>query len=467
MTIAQGLLPFHLIEDSSNVLMTSFSGLPLVMETFRALGLPQSIAQHLPLHKRPSKYEEADYVESFLAVFAAGGDCFDDFQLLRQDPGLQRLGLKVPSPESARFFVNAFHEEGKLQGRIAHEAFIPEETGGLQGLEKVHQDLIRKATLRTAPWKATIDIDASVIGSDKREAFYTYLGGRGYQPVLAYWVEPDLIVADQFRDGNVPAGTSLKEVLQKALRALPPTVRLVRLRSDAAAYVHELLDWCREEIPGRPRIEFAISADMTEQLRAVIPKLPEEAWKPLRKVKDQGWVVGRKEWAEVEFVPTKSSTKKRMKPDRYLAIRIRPAQGELFADGNRYHYYAVVSNMWSWNGERLLRWQRERCGTVEKVIDVLKNDLGTGSVPCKRFFADAAWFRLNVLTYNVLAVMKRQSLPSSWWGTRLKALRFHLLNVAGRVIVHSRRVYLKIVREHPSISIYQEARQKLLRFSSA
>src|SRR5208283_3188812 len=285
---------------------------------------PQSIAQHLPLHKRPGKYEEADYVESFLAVFAAGGDCFDDFELLRQDRGLQKLGLKVPSAESARFFVNAFHEEEKLRGRIPHEAFIPEETEGLQGLAEIHRDLIRKATLRSAPWKATIDMDASVIESDKREAFYTYLGGRGYQPVLAYWVEPDLIVADQFRDGNVPARARLKEVFQKALGALPPTVRLVRLRSDSAAYVHELLDWCREEIPGRPRIEFAISAEVTEELRAVIQEVPEEVWKPLRKVNEKGWVVGRKEWAEVEFVPTKSSRKRGMKPDRYLAIRIRP-----------------------------------------------------------------------------------------------------------------------------------------------
>jgi hypothetical protein len=456
-----------LVEDQSKVLLTSFGGLPLVMETFRALGLGQSIQKHLPLHQRSSKYEEADYVESFVAVFAAGGDCFDDFQLLRQDAGLEKLGLKVPSPESARFFVNAFHKEEALQDRVPHEAFIPEETEWLQGLEKVHRDLVYKATVGEQPWQATIDVDALVIESDKREALYTYLGCRGYQPVIAYWAEPDLIVADQFRDGNVPAGTGLRGVLQKALRALPSTVRLVRLRSDAAAYVHELLDWCRQEIPGRPRIEFAISADMTEELRTAIQALPEKAWKPLRKVNEKGWVVGRKEWAEVEFVPTKPSRKKGMKPDRYLAIRIWPAQGELFADGNRYHYFAVVSNMWSWDGERLLRWQRERCGTVEKVIDVLKNDLASGSVPCKRFFADATWFRLNVLAYNVLAVMKRQSLPPSWWATRLKALRFHLLNVAGRIITHGRRIYLKIANGHPSFPLYQEARQRLLIFSSA
>ncbi len=467
MNIAQGLLPFQLVEDSSSVLITSFAGLPFVMETFRALGLAQSIAKHLPVQKRSGKYGEADYVESFISVFAAGGDCFDDFQLLRKDPVLQKLHLKVPSAESARFFVNSFQEEENLLGRLPHEAFIPEETQELIGLAKVNYDLIHKATRGKSPWLATLDLDATIIESDKREALYTYLGDRGYQPVIAHWVEPDLIAADQFRDGNVPAGTRLKEVLQRALRALPPTVRLVRFRSDSAAYMHELLDWCREKIPGRVRIEFAISADMTEELRAAVQKLPAEAWKPLRKVNDKGWIIGRKEWAEVEFVPTESSRKKGMNPDRYLAIRIRPAQEELFADGNRYPYFAVVSNMWSWNGERLLRWQRERCGTVEKVIDVLKNDLACGSVPCKRFFANAAWFRLNVLAYNVLSVMKRQCLPSSWWNTRLKALRFHLLHVAGRLIAHGLRLYLKIAQGHPSFPLYQEARQKLLTFSSA
>ena len=466
MTIAQGLLPFQLIEDSSKVLMTSFGGLPLVMEAFRALGLRQSIRKHLRLQQRSGKYEEADYVESFVSLFVAAGDCLDDFHLLRQDAALGKLGLKVPSPEAARFFLNAFHQEEALVGQIPHQAFIPEETQLLMGLGEVNRDLIRKATRREAPWKATVDIDATVMESDKREAQVTYLGSRGYQPVVAHWVEPDLVVMDQFRDGNVPAGARLLEVLQKAVGVLPPSVRLIRVRSDSAAYVHELLDWCREEKKARSSIEFAISADVSEELRAAIREVPEAAWKPLRKIKEKGLVVGRREWAEVEFVPSHPSRKKQMQPDRYLAIRIRPAQGQLFADGNAYHYFAVVTNM-GWEGERLLRWQRERCGTVEQVIDVLKNDLAGGTLPCKRFFANATWFRLNVLAYNVLSVLKRQSLPSTWWTTRLKALRFHLLRLAARVVSHGRRIYLKVAAGHPRLPIYQEARKKLLLFSSA
>jgi len=259
----------------------------------------------------------------------------------------------------------------------------------------------------------------------------------------------------------------LLPLLKKALVALPPTVRLVRIRSDSAAYVHEWLDWCREDLPHRARIEFAISADMTEELRASIQTLPKEAWNPLRKVTDKGLIIGRKEWAEVEFVPSKPSRKKGMKPDRYLAIRIRPAQGELFGDGASYHYFAVVTHIWSWDGERLLRWQRERCGTVEKVLDVLKNDLAGGVMPAKRFFANAAWWRLNALTYNLLSVMKRKTLPSSWWSVRLKALRYHLLCIAGRVMAHGRRLFLKIAKDHPSFHLYKEAREKLFLFSSA
>jgi hypothetical protein len=44
-----------------------------------------------------------------------------------------------------------------------------------------------------------------VIACDKRAAKRAYDGNRGYQPVLALWAEQDVILADEFRDGNVPA----------------------------------------------------------------------------------------------------------------------------------------------------------------------------------------------------------------------------------------------------------------------
>jgi hypothetical protein len=150
-----------------------------------------------------------------------------------------------------------------------------------------------------------------------------------------------------------------------------------------------------------------------------------------------------------------------------LVQRNVPGQGELFSDGNRYHYYAVVTNRWELDGEELVGWQRERCGTVEKVHDVLKNDLAGGVMPCGRFFANAAWWRLNCLCYNVISVMKRKALPPTFWPARMKALRFHLIGVAGKVVSHARSTILKLTEGYRSLIPYREARSQLLVFSSA
>lgn len=211
-----------------------------------------------------------------------------------------------------------------------------------------------------------------MIPSNKTEAMPTYLGHDGYQPLINYWADEDIILADEFRDGNVPASYDCYTSLYRSVEMLPQSVREVRFRADSAACNYKFIDRLEQgfKIRGRHiRVYYAISCDMTEALKREIERLDEGAWRPLRKITEKGLEEGRKEWAEVEYIPSKGKG-----TYCYLAIRVRPAQGELFADGNRYHYHAVVTNMWHWDGERLLRWHRERCGTVEKVHDVLKTE---------------------------------------------------------------------------------------------
>jgi len=419
----EGLLPFKLIEDDSGEALTSFSGLPLVVETCEALGLPRLVNRHVRVKQRDRGYSESKYVESVIALLAAGGDCLEDMELVRSDAGLKLLLGEMPSAEAVRFFLYAFHDEKLLEGRPLEGAFIAEESRPLKGLWEVNREVVLKASRGEKPKQATIDQDATVVESHKEESRWTYLGEPGYQPVINYWAEQDLILSDEFRDGNVPAGMDCLSSFLRAASCLPESVETVYFRSDSAAYQHKLLDEMRKgiELYGKKvPVYFAISADMTEALKGKITSLSEGAWKPLRRVSEKGLIEGRKEWAEVEFIPSAPSVKKDMKPDRYLAIRVKPAQGELFGDGNAYHYYAVVTNRWDLEGEELLWWQRERCGSVEKVHDVLKNDLGGGVMPCGRFFANAAWWRLNCLCYNVISVMKRKALPQTLQRERLQ-----------------------------------------------
>jgi hypothetical protein len=67
--------------------------------------------------------------------------------------------------------------------------------------------------------------------------------------------------------------------------------------------------------------------------------------------------------------------------------------------------------------------------------------------PCGRFGANAAWYRMSLLTYNVLSAMKSLALPGALESARPKRLRFLLFNIAGHIVTTGGRVLLRIAEE--------------------
>ena len=303
-----------------------------------------------------------------------------------------------------------------------------------------------------------MDQDATLQFSQKKEAKPTYEGERGYQPMVACWAETGLVLSDEFRDGNVPAAMETLTVAKRAFAALPDTVTQYYYRADSASYDWKLMGWLRD--PCRPQgpkgwIGFAISADMSQPLRAAITALPEESWTPY---KAPGQPVDeQKDWAEVPYVPTEPGEKKDSEPLRYLAIRIRPRQGEMFADGTQVKYFAVVSNRWELEGAKLLQWHREKAGTIEHVHDVVKNELGGGVLPCGRFGANAAWMRIVLLAHNVLVALKQLALPPQMLAARPKRLRFEVIVQAGRLVHHARTWMLRLCSSLERVTCYVDA----------
>lgn len=444
-------LLFELDPEPLQETLTALGGIPLVVQAFRSLGLPASVKQHVVVKERERGYDEATFVESFVLLNAAGGECVDDFAHLRDDPGLAELiGHELPSPEAARKFLNAFHEEKKIeeaqQRRLPNQtAYIPEENRALEGLGRVNQDLVQRFGERCADQKiATVDQDATIIESHKREALYTYEGSRGYQPMLAVWAEMDVVLADEFRDGNVPAMMAPLTVAKRAFAALPETVERYYFRGDSACHENDLLNWLRDEKRTEgPQgfIGFAISARMTEALQEAILAVPEAEWKAYGEPHPNEM----RECAEVPFVPSEKSEHKDSKPLRYVAIRITKKQGELFEDGLKVRRFAILSNIWDWPAARLIQWHREKAGTVEAVHDVVKNELAGGVLPSKYFGANAAWLRLVVIAHNVMTALKRLALPAELLDARPKRLRFLIFNIPGRVVHHARGVLLRLV----------------------
>jgi hypothetical protein len=250
------------------------------------------------------------------------------------------------------------------------------------------------------------------------------------------WAETGLVLADQFRDGNVPASRNIRELVDAAYAHLPAGEWDVSVRSDSAAYEQETLDHWHAR-----GWRFAVSADMSRHLREEIVALPPDAW--------QAWATEAngvvREWAEVPYVPSRAGEKRNTKPYRYLAIRVRTQQGVLFGDGSTVKHFAVVTNDWDLEGQALLEWQRGKAGTIEHVNYVLKDELAAGVYPADKFGANAAWLRLQVLTHNLLELLKATALDAEYRRARPKRLRFAVFTQFGRVVHHAREQFLRVV----------------------
>lgn len=373
--------------------------------------------------------------------------------------------------------TGGFHQEEEEKKRVAHTAFIPGANEALGGLGKVNAQLVAFVQSRGPVKQATLDMDATLVETQKEEALRSYQGSKAYQPLSTYWAEQELVVHSEFRDGNVPAGYQQLRVLQEALALLPAGVEQVYLRSDTAGYQQDLLRYWAEGHDQRfGVIEFAVGVDVTAEFKKAVGEVREEEWRPLERE-----VAGRKvptgqQWAEVCFVPNWIGHRRGSADYRYLAIReplaqapLRGMEGQLALPfpamelpGNGWHkVFGVVTNR-DLPGDDLIWWYRRRCGKSEEAHGVLKEDLAGGRLPWGRFGANAAWWAIAVLAFNLNSAMKRLVLGKEWVSKRLKAVRFGFIALPGRVVRRARTLILRLAGEHPAYPLLVMARQRIL-----
>ncbi len=450
-------LPFELDDVVDPSLVTARAGVPLAIELFRQLGVAATVDAPVAVKQRQRGLRPSQLVESLIALWVSGGDRCQDLTTLRDDAALATLlGYPLPAATTVRDFLEAFHADDLPLWQAGPQAAIPAESAPLAGLGQANRTLVAGLQQGGPVPTATLDVDATLLESHKEAATVAYDGTRGYQPVVVVWAEQDVIVYDEFRDGHIPAGCGNLRLRARAVAQLPGGIAQIRVRGDSALYETAVLRWCEEH-----GIEYAISADISAQLAAEIQRLPAAAWQLEREDAE-----AQREWAEVPYVPDdRDHRKARPCLRRYLALRITKRQGELFADGRAVQHFAVVTNR-EGDGLALLQWHREKAGTVEHTHHVLKNELAAAALPSGRFGANAAWFRLNVLTYNLLTALKRLTLPGDFATAQPKRLRFLLFNAVGKVVHHARRTLLRLTGA-VHLALMQAVRQRIVRLAPA
>ena len=126
----------------------------------------------------------------------------------------------------------------------------------------------------------------------------------------------------------------------------------------------------------------------------------------------------------------------------------------------RYKLFGLATNR-NLPGDKLIWWHRGRCGKGEEMHGIMKDDLAGGHLPCARFGANAAWWWIMVLAFNLNSLMKRLVLPQGWASKRLKAIRFGFINVAGRVVSRARQLIIRLSEGHPAYQLLMEVRRRL------
>jgi hypothetical protein len=82
----------------------------------------------------------------------------------------------------------------------------------------------------------TLDIDATQIVAEKRDAHYTYKGEKGYMPMVGHIAETGAVAGYEFREGNAAPAARNLEFMQACERNMPKEKKITAVR--AVALLH-------------------------------------------------------------------------------------------------------------------------------------------------------------------------------------------------------------------------------------
>jgi len=420
--IRQTVLPFKL--ERTDDTLTAHGGLVLVAEYNHGLGLRILADHHLPGPGSHRGYAPSVFVDALVLMLQAGGRTLEDLRALQREEALLSLldHDTLPDPDTVGDWLRRMGDPQTGQA-------------GLGGLGQVRDALTARLLRRDGVTAYTLDVDATLIEAEKREAQWSDQGVKGYMPLLGFLFETPICLVDEFRNGNVSPGSGHLAFYRQCQARMPHGKRIGAYRADSASYQAELLNALEAD-----GVSFAITADQDAAVKGLIRELPEAAWQePVPGCGD-------------EVAETVHTMHKSTHAFRLIVKRERRRQPALL-DQQLYSYHAVASN---WPSARktahaVLGWHNQR-GQAENFHKELKAGFGLERMPCGDVGTNAVFFRLGVLAYNLFIGFRRLACPAAWAAHTIATVRWRLIQVAGRIIRHAGQVILTLVVEAETLA---------------
>jgi hypothetical protein len=434
--MTQTLLNFSIA--STDERLTSHSGEIVFGEYLKAIRLDRLCDRYLPQPKSNRGFSPFSFMQPLLLMLHGGGHSLDDLCMIQDDMAMREvLSIKhVPTADATGKWM-------KRHGLM-----------GVYGMESINKVLLKRY-LKRVDEPLILDIDASVIESHKSIAAYTYKKFPGFTPMIGH-INGGYVIHSEFRSGNIAPADHNLSFVQRCQAQLPQSKRITYLRADAASYQASLFDYCQAN-----DITYTIGAPLDS---AVLHNINEiEMWEPLCNYEGKTHHV-KEEVAE--FIHTMQHTKHafRLIVTKKTTTPMLPelegllSQEELLSYASeRYHVIATNMDDETMSLQDIVRFYRQRGETSENRIKELKNGFNLKYLPTSHFMANALYFSIGVLSYNLFMLFK-ETFTQSWKKHTIQTLRYKLYNIAGKVITHARKTILKVNKQF--VDILQAIRQK-------
>lgn len=409
-----------------DITLSSHAGVVLLQDFLVRLGLRELIEAELHVKQRERGYPESAAVLRLALNVVLGGSCLSDLNVLRGDPGTQALleWTQVLAPTTAGEYLRKFH-----MGRIWDL-----------------QRLVARAQARVRPQqkvpRCTLDADSSIYeqaSTNKQGASKAYNGEVGYHPLFVFWEETGELVFSHLRRGSAHTARNAVWALRETLKRVPAGIP-VDLRTDSGFYMGAVVALCEER-----QMRFAITADQTAPVRALIAALPETAWQDLEK-----YAVAQV--AEFHYRPTGWAKRYRYVVKREVR---QDKHGPLV-----WHDHVFVTNDPTTPAADLLTWHLQHAN-VENHIKEHKSGFSLEKLPTQSFHANWAYLLIGQLAFNLIAWFKQLVLPATYQRRTLKTIRHQLLNVAGKIVHSARQFFLVLSDEYRYQEVWRFALNQL------
>ena len=439
--MTQGVLNFTV--ECTDERLSPRAGEAVLAEYFKAIGIDTLCNDHFPASKSNYAYQPFEMIQPLLLMLHAGGRVLEDVRTIASDKGLRTLlGIKrMPTADT----IGKWLKRTGLQGVYA--------------VERINRSLL-KHYLKSIEEPLILDMDATVIESHKSIAMPTYKAFPGFTPMTGH-INGGYMIHSEFRPGNMAPADNNLTFLKRCQSQLPKDRSFTYVRADSASYQAELFNYCNKN-----HITYLIGAHLDAPTLQNIDQITK--WETLdshdgkyHHVKEE---VG-------EFLHTMQHTdhafriivvRRQVTPILPTIEKFLDKDELLMLANERYSVIATNAEDTELTAQEVVKLYRQRGEASENRIKALKGGFNLSYLPTSDFMANALYFQIGTLAYN-LFILFRQTLQKNWQRHTVQTIRYKLYNIAGKVITHARQTILKVNREF--VDILNHIRQRCCEIS--